>query len=107
MQLGKIYDFQVVGLVIIDVLGENLKYEKMKRRDDRRKYLKVKMDRGTLTDQEFSEALRLGVKTSNRNYTWGIMATAGLLANYIFDFAVGITVLGGLIIFSMLWGYFE
>ena len=107
MELGKIYDFQVVELVIIDVLGKNLKYEKMKRRDDRKKYLKVKMDRGTLTDQEFSEALRLGVKTPNRNYTWGIIATAGILANYMFDFTVGITLFGGLVIFSMLWGYFE
>jgi len=102
MKLGKIYDFQAVGDFIIDVVGENFRYEKLKSEDERKIYLKNKMSEDRLSEEELAEAIKLGVKTSYKNHSWGLVALVGAFAMYAFDFSVGLIIVAGLTLFKIM-----
>lgn len=102
MKLGKIYDFQVVGDFIIDIVGENLKYERLKSEDERKRGLKRKMAEEGLSEGEVAEAIKRGVKIPYKSHSWGLAALGGILAMYVFDFSVGLIIALGLTLFKIM-----
>lgn len=102
MKLGKIYDFQAVEGMMIDVIGENKKYERLKSEDERKRYLKRKMVEDGLSEGEFAEAIKLGVKIPYKSRSWGLAALGGIFAMYAFDFSVGLIIAAGLTLFKIM-----
>lgn len=102
MRLGKIYDFQAVGDFIIEIVGENLKYERLKSEDERKKYLRRKIAEGGLSEGEFAEAIKLGVKVPYKSRSWGPVALGGIFAMYAFEFSVGLIMAAGLTLFKIM-----
>jgi len=103
MTPGEIYDLEVTEGLLTEVIKKSDRYEKLKKKEFRQKYLGYKMKKGSLTDSEFLEACDIGLDKVKKDYSWVLIGGSSIFSNLIFDFTVALTLFTGLCFSRIIW----